>query len=1142
LTQVVPIGRVVRATIRLAGAAPDPLLKRAIGVTWEPGKTEPDVRLAAEKATQLIDFITALRRGRINFGMIRAAASDLGSLLGASRLEVGEHDLVLLELTADGATTLLTEVPWEAAAWGSAILPEGNNELFARLLASLAVCRLVPGILRDVAIGAHRPRLLLCISNPPGIDGGQISVRPIEIACQQTLQLYPVFQVKTLSGQLTWSAVAPVIPQFQPNVLIFVGHGSSNPEGGEPTLAFVREGDPGGVNRMPVAKIAELLTRAGSCCLLALIACDTVRASGYSAACEFVRQGVEEVVAMQGSIEQQSARAILESIFAETLVGSTLPAAAAAARRAAKDRPHAIMPAVFRSAHRDRNASTLGPLSALYGQALGALCERVRETGAIFARNELQKRIEEFLARSGIAAVGGGYGNGSSFLLRAAVASLLGGPSGRNTRPIIYIDCDRRIGDEPLMDRVSRSLIDATTSYCVLRPKNSPNLVGSMSAREVGTWAVEAEISVVLDNVPFQPSEDETEFVKDFSGPYGRGDGRASLVLGGSGDLLRIAPEAATITVGPLSLEETGGYAKQLMLDADADALYRQTGGTLLLLDAERRSRPQGRPAMRNIDRGGEIVDRYLARLDEWLSPGAREASARLALFSCALDVGLVEEFVTPDLSGAIEELVDAGLATSFDQGGIAWVMIPERKSCGIQRRAGDRETIEGKLAVIFAERYDRDAIKAVHEVASLGGAGAYLVGVQRYLAAADRSDIAVGLPIDAAGTSLSAIDLFRLFEISVQILEIAGHDEPEVLLAATRAALVVGKLIQAETWLGRISSDHLNPTIECRRLMLKAALLKDQGQTGALAEILGCYSRATELAAAALPDRQAEFDRLREEIAFDSLPTALFLGGESAAPASERLAAILPGIPLQERAQLLATLAEREMREPADKVDWTRVAEWVTQAASALDGGSDERVRTYCTYQQAQYLRQRPEPRFVDAWRKYDESKAAGQRAGEPRRAGLALRRLIELERDHEVLRQPPTDWPKRRLREVDDVEPDLLRAHRDALSMRVLGRLQSLAAALDVDLDRRRDRLIEAARALSTRALSSRRDDRVFAQVCAQALDLDLCPKGDFPLAQRFLSTVRSEVGRRLGIQVNLDRPEAARDEISGWLARPN
>jgi hypothetical protein len=184
-------------------------LGRPISVTWEPGKTEPSVRLAAGKVTQLTEFVAALRRGKIDFEMIRATAPDLGSLLHAGGLEAADHDLELLELTADGATTLLTEVPWEAAAWGSATLAAGNNELFGRLLASLAVCRLVPGVLHDFAIGKHRPRLLLCISNPPGIDGGQIAVKPIEIASRQVLEHYPVFQVKTLSGQLTWPAVAP---------------------------------------------------------------------------------------------------------------------------------------------------------------------------------------------------------------------------------------------------------------------------------------------------------------------------------------------------------------------------------------------------------------------------------------------------------------------------------------------------------------------------------------------------------------------------------------------------------------------------------------------------------------------------------------------------------------------------------------------------------------------------------------------------------------------------------------------------------------------------------------------------------------------------------------------------------------------
>src|SRR5262249_26311088 len=115
-----------------------------------------------------------------------------------------------------------------------------------------------------------------------------------------------------------------VIHSFKPNLLLVVGHGSSDPAGGNPTLAFVPEGDPGGVNRVPVRDLAETLSQAGSCCLVALIACDLVRSSGHSAACEVVKQGVAEVLAMQGRIEQQCARVVLDTVLNEVLAGVPL--------------------------------------------------------------------------------------------------------------------------------------------------------------------------------------------------------------------------------------------------------------------------------------------------------------------------------------------------------------------------------------------------------------------------------------------------------------------------------------------------------------------------------------------------------------------------------------------------------------------------------------------------------------------------------------------------------------------------------------------------------------------------------------------------------------------------------------------------
>lgn len=1140
MTQGGSVSPVIHATIRLGDPASGPVLERAFSVTWEPGEAGPEVRLETGMAVSLGEFVGALRRGAIDFGMIREAAPALGSLLGAGRLEASECATELLELAADGATTVLTEVPWEAAARGSGTLPEGASELFERLLAPLPICRLVPATWRAVAISSHRPRLLLCISNPPGIDGGQIAVGPIQTACEQALQLYPVFQVKPLRGALTWSMVAPIIPQFQPNVLIVVGHGSSNPEGGAPTLAFVRDGDPGGVDRVPVARVAEAVARAGSCCLVALIACDLVRASGYSAACELVRQGVGEVVAMQGSIQQQCARVFLAAFLAEVLAGATLPSAAAAARRAARDHPHAILPAVFRASDRGRGASELAPLAALYSRALGTLHARVSETRAMLKREVLQKRVEELLAGRGIGAVGGGFGNGSSVVLRAAVASLLAEPSGRKNRPVLYLDCDRRFGDEPLAEWVSREFLAATSAEPVLRPKSSPDLTAwSGSGDEVGTWAVEAEISIILDNVPFHPTEEEKAFVEEFSGAYGRPNGRALLVLGGAGELLRFAHEQATVVVDPLSLPETEAYAKELVPGANARELHRLTGGTLLLLDAERRMRTHARRIVGTINRDGDTLNRYLDRLDGWFSPHAREASTRLALFPYPLDVSLAEEFVTPDLPGAITELLEAGLAMSFEHRGVTWILIPERKSHGLQtRRANDLEGTETKLAATFAERYDQDADGVLRAVASLGGAITYLKVVQRCLAGAGWSDVAAVLPLLAQGTALPAIDLFKLFEQSVQILEAAGVPDADILLAGARAALNVGKPEVAETWLGHLPAE-LEPADECRRLGLRAALRKDKGQAEALMEILECYSRATELVARVGPEEQTECERLRQEIAFDSLPAALFLAREPAESAAARLGSILSDISPQERAHLLATLAEREMKEQADQVNWTRVSEWVTEAVSALHGPSDERVRTYCTYQQAQYLRQRPEPRFADAWRIYEESRAAGKRAGEHRREGLALLRLIELERDHEELRQQPAVWSTGRLNDVDVAVASLWPARGDALSMRVLGRLQALAATLDLDNDSRRDRLTQAARALATRTLSAQSDDRRFAQVCVQALELDLGPMGDFLLAQRFLASFRSDISQRLDITVDLERPEAVRDTISEWLA---
>lgn len=599
--------RVSTVTIRLGGPESAPIVNRGFVVTWKPpGESQPEVRLETNSAAQLATFVDAMRRGAFDFEMIRGIAPTLSLLLGTDQLPTAQR----IQLEEEGTTIALTDIPWEAATRDHGPLPRDKSELFRELLASLPIWRSIPTEPYVPEVETARPRVLLCISNPPGIDGGQIAIGAIQTSCEQALQDHPVFQVKSVKGALIWPSIRAVFPRYRPHIVIFVGHGSSNPVGRSPTLAFVREGDPGGVERIPAADVAEAVAGAKSCCLLALIACDLARTSGYSAACEFVRQGVPEVLAMQGSIQQQCARAVLVALLSEVLVGTALPKAAAAARWASMSHPHAILPAVFRASDRSPDASELAPLAGLYSRALGDLYVRVKEPRPMLNRDGLQKKIEAILTKTGVAAVKSSFGNGSSTMLRAAVASVLAVP--RNC-PVVYLDCERRLGELSLSQWVSDQLRSIISADPVLKPLNSPDASSwPRTGDELATWGVEAEISIVLDNLPLDVSEEDRAFVAAFVAAYRRPGIHACLVLGGESELLEFADEDAAVVVGPLSLSETEQYAKELTPGLNGSELYTETGGTLLLLDAERRAKKRS---------GVQRCSRSLAQLNStWIA------------------------------------------------------------------------------------------------------------------------------------------------------------------------------------------------------------------------------------------------------------------------------------------------------------------------------------------------------------------------------------------------------------------------------------------------------------------------------------------------------------------------------------------
>lgn len=1095
---------------------------------WDGAPAIPAVRLSDGDAERAVTFSAAFPTGKIDFEMIKSAAPLLRSILGAERFAGTIEGSELLELFAESPIPALTDVPWEAAARNEHLFQTTQAKLFEQLLASLPVCRVISGTPVAIEGDGFRPRLLLLISNPPGIGGGALQVAQIRNACQQVLKEYPAFHIRIVGPTATWAAVAPIIVQFEPTVLVVAAHGSSNPQGGGPTLAFVREHDQFAVDRVPVDELADCLARAGTCRIVALIACDLVRASEKSGAIQLVKHGVPEVVAMQGSIDQLVARPFLARLLGELLAGQTVPLAAAAARRSVCESAHAIFPTVFRAASLTTGAGPLADLSTLYARALATLDARVAVSSPFLLREALEMSVRGILESEGVALVSGGFGNGTSTLLRRSISSSL---RERRNRPILYLDCDRRLADESLGEWMAREFADATRAHSILRPKSAPDFIGkALSAEEMGTWAAESEISLVIDNLPHRPTESETTFLKMLMASFGGPDRHAVLVLAVRGPLATLTDQPLSIVVPPFSSDEVGEYAEQFLPDADAQALYQRTGGTPLLLDLDRR---MTRGANRTGEpRNEEMLPEYLDRLQDFLSVPAREAAVRLVQFNQPLDQRLILEFVTPDLGAALDELIEVGLALSFEQQNVTWILVPQRKRSGFL--IAGAPSAQAKLAELFTQRYEAASLEVVRQVADLGGAGEYLRFLQEVLAQIDRLDVSIDIPFQAQGTKLPARELFVLFETAVKLFGIERQEVPDVLIAAARAALVVGRLDRAEEWLEELPAS-LSLQNECEALALRVILAKDRQQTEGIAEVLAYQARILELTAEVGDPADAEWQRVRRETVFDTLPALLFLIGEPADSMARSLAPSLSKFTADERAQLLATFAEREMREPPEQRQWNQIAEWVTEAAALLTRKSDSRAKGYVLYQCARYLAKRLEPQIHEAHELFEQSRAAAEHAGEARRQGLALLRLGELEAAHAELRAAqPADWPQQRLQELDALAVDLREASSDSLSMRVLGRLQQWGAAHEPHAEQRRDRLIQAARALGMSALSSRSDKRRFAEVCVKALDAELGIGGRFLAAQRFLASLRFDIAQKLNISVPMDSPSKAREAI--------
>jgi len=1137
---------ITRATIELGPEESNNLLARSFQVHWAPQTPAgTPVQLDATEIAAITAFRAAVRDGSVSFSLIRKAAPILGRLLGnAPRNPSG-----IIEIVGSGSTDALTGVQWEAAALGTSALPQDDGDLLQALFGSLPLYRLIPGDVDPSGDAKHRPRVLLLISNPVGINGGRIEVSKVQRAFEAVLSRYPVFQSMVCAEEKPWGELATKIAMFDPHIFLFVGHGSSSPEYGNPVLAFADRDDPTHVRRVPIRDVAKQVTAGRSCCLAVLAACDFVYQSPTSGAVELIESGIDDVVAMQGSIEQGVATTVLSHMLANAFVGNDVPSGLALARTEVRTNPHCILPVAFRSSGKGLRRLGLRNYGAVYAETLRKLSRVFPEQEDLFVRPELIKQIEKLFrgksSSEAVSVIHGGTGDGLSIALRAVIASVL---EDAHERPIFYIDCEPQRRTLSLPDWVCAQMVWAADLHPVLIPTSASSFAPSFrdtneTAEWAGHWAVHAGVSVVLDNLRGDISQEEKNFLRHFAEMFYKKGRQAHLVLGGGRELLTLVTPYTSVAVLPLSKLETEQFGQQFLSHVPPAELYESTKGSLLLLDAERRSPIADAPA---ISQTAQVIDIFMARLDRILSEPARAAAIRLAFFPAPLQEELAQSLLMPEFPQAFAELQRAGILEIREEGDSRSFYVSRQRGADIKRHwAAEREANHVAIVERLLKLFDSESDTELDRIAGLHGASTYFTIAQQLTAETDQSFTAFVMPKLLKGRLEPHREL-ALYKRSAQMLDDHQTDpipdvdeaiEAEVLIAGASIALDLGDSQLAQRWLNRFSSPSI-PVLRYQRILLEIKIHKDQQQAGGTSQILAAIAQASQLVNDATTDEdRSEIESLRTDLCMAELPTVLFFTSEPLEDVWKRVEPLLPELPAADRAVILSTVAERAMKAPRDQVNWTEVAAWVAESRGLSDTTEDYRAQTYCLYQQAQYFRKKLKPSLSDAYDIYERARSAGASAREYRREALALSRLLELELNESSLRGDEDTWQQKRLSEVNDLAKKLVGEEDNALSMRALGRLLAAGAEIASVTETRQALWEGAARAFSGDVLSSVTDNEKFAAICLARITSDLGQTAGHQYAMRFLNSFCKQIERRFGIVVDVDSPAEILTAIAEW-----
>lgn len=1090
------------------------------------------------------ELLASLRSGQLTPSQAGVLSEHLRMMLPDKELSLVGDSIGVLATSTSGDARFLTNVPWELLPRASVPSSPTPGEIVDSTVGGLAMARLVDGeAFSPDPVG--RPRILFAVANPEDGDLPCVEVARFQHAFEQALTCVAAYDIRRQRcdpTELTATRLRLEINDVAPHVLILVAHGSSGNEIGDPSVVHLCEGP------LQVATLAGWLRDTSQTCLAVLLCCDLVASPNgnvaSTGAARIVREGVPQVVAMQGAIDQGIASRYLQSLLASMLMRPDLPAAARDARQSIKAHAQAVLPTVFQNVAVCSEPSRLAArVDALAEAKITARAELSWHPPTI--PREVESLLFKRMSSTGLLIVTGPQHCGKSVTVCRAALDMLDARS--PFRPVIRV----KAADHSKLALVAlakefEAVFDQHES---LLPRVRQRSSAGNTAADLATAVDDLAVTVILElNERIQRGAWFVPLLKRLA------QNRQSLVV----VTCRMPPDVPNvepIVMSYFSVPEVRTYLEKHVpeLAEQAEDVQQLTGGHPLLLDALAVRKIRRRTvALADVEQiaharathalAAEIVE----AVEEWSVDGAHADGVRDPL--AALEI-LTRLEVPVSVVGLISDHLP--IATHEES---TYAFLSYLESLGAVRRLGDLPTellvftplLRSAVATALQPRAadasrllvehldakipDADHLPWIQGVFATDGGGAILAELQSALLDETINDrpqwekaYAVVVTVDDGRSSPLLPQMYGRLTVS----QAPKRMRRRSLIRQGRLSHAIRDLRTAQKCVTTLRRLALDSADRAEMLLLSANVRKSRDQHRGAQTALDELQEARALITEGAQEVEGvdALDLLCEVIQAE-VNVRMFLLGNTAdeiAPLVDLLRQIAPRDEISGEA--LSTLSEHRRRGAETDAQWTEVCECAVEGYSRTRDSTNDTRRAYCTYQYAKYLHRATVPSLHEAVRLYGECAEEARRAGDWSRYALAEYNRTMIQTGH-----PQEIEPRQGANRLDKV----LRDHSgplsssDSLTLRAFERVCTLRADLAWrhGLDGGLTYAMDACRATLGLPTKSETDVHRFRETVVKVLNA-FEELGALVDAQRFVRVIKGFLKERLGVKASITDP---------------